>query len=119
MPAIFAIKLAILLQLIRLFVTNHKSTTFVLMQILIWLNLLFFAAMFFVQIFECIPRERIWNPFIQGKCINIKLSFIVSAAINIVSDFSILALPTVTIWRLQMATSRKLSVSAVFAMGIL
>ena len=36
-----------------------------------------------------------------------------------VSDFTILLLPIVEVWRLQMSKHRKIGVSAVFATGLL
>ena len=75
--------------------------------------------MMLFEIFECTPREKIWNPSLPGTCINIQLSFVITAVINIVSDVTILLLPLAWIWQLQMPVTRKLGVSAVFATGLL
>ena len=119
MPAMFLVKYSILVSFIKIFVPNSRSTSFVLIQVMIWLNLFFFTALFFVQIFQCVPREAIWNPLVKGVCVNINSSFIASAAINVGSDIGILLFPTVTIWKLEMSTARKIPAIVVFATGIL
>jgi hypothetical protein len=118
-PALFATKLAILLQLIRIFIPDHTRPVYFFMQGLIYLNLAFYTAVFLIEMFACTPRERIWNPFIAGHCINIKFSFVVTASFNVVSDLSILIFPIFWVWRLQLPLRRRLAVSAVFATGVL
>ena len=119
MPIICLTKVSILLQLMRIFVPDRRSHDYLVVQILIWLNVSFFTACFFLEIFSCIPREALWDPSVTGKCVNLPLSFIITAVINIVSDLSMLALPLVWVWRLQMVSTWKLRISAVFATGIL
>jgi len=119
MPAMFLTKFSILMQLLHIFVPDKKSGRANLLYALIALNFFFFTALFFVQIFECTPRAKIWNPTLPGHCIDINKSFVVSAAINIASDVLILLFPTITIWRLEMKTKQKLSVSVIFATGVL
>jgi len=118
MPMIFITKLSILLQYIAIFIPNHKRKSYYIIQALIWLNLSFFTALMFVEIFECVPREKIWDPTVPGHCVNIQLSFIVTAAINIVSDVSILVLPMLWVWKLQMETKQKLKLFVVFGTGV-
>ncbi|KAG8531295.1 uncharacterized protein KY384_002923 [Bacidia gigantensis] len=68
---------------------------------------------------ECIPREKIWNPLITtGHCIDLKPTIIATGIFNIVSDFMILALPMVPIYKLQRPFKKKLRPIAVFAAGI-
>lgn len=66
-----------------------------------------------VQIMGCLPREKIWNPTVKGRCINLSAVLIAGAVINIILDFSILVLPIGKIWQLQMSNRSKLGVSAV------
>ncbi|TRX87848.1 hypothetical protein FHL15_011266 [Xylaria flabelliformis] len=42
-----------------------------------------------------------------------------TSAINVVSDFTILITPLASIWQLQMPTRKKMSVAAVFGVGVL
>ena len=100
-PIMFFTKYAILLQYIRIFVPNHKST------------------MFYVSIFQCVPREKLWTPTLPGFCINYPVTLMVVGIFNVCSDFVILLLPMAWIWRLKMSTQRKLGVSSIFAFGAL
>ena len=110
-PILFLTKLSILLQYLRLFVPTHKGKTYYLIQCNIWLNLLFYILFCLLSTLACIPRRKIWEPSTPGHCINEKLFLIITAAFNIVSDFSILLLPLGKIWRLQMPVRRKVGVS--------
>ena len=58
-------------------------------------------------------------PTEPGHCINNEEVFVAGGTINVVSDFTILLLPIVEVWRLHMSTRRKIGVSAVFATGLL
>ena len=58
-------------------------------------------------------------PTEPGHCINNEEVFVAGGTINVVSDFTILLLPIVEVWRLQMSIQRKIGVSAVFATGLL
>lgn len=80
---------------------------------------MFYVAIFFVVIFECSPREKIWNPTRPGTCIDINSVFITTGVWNVLSDLCILILPIRAIWLLQMATRQKWQISAVFATGLL
>ncbi|KAH3207645.1 hypothetical protein KXW62_006364 [Aspergillus fumigatus] len=71
-----------------------------------------------VKIFECSPRAKIWDKTLKGHCININIPIIVTSSINVASDFLILVLPIVSVWRLQMRDSKKLGTSMIFAAGI-
>ena len=119
MPVVCLTKVSILLQLERIFIPDRRSHDYRIVQALIWLNVLFFTACFFLEVFSCVPREALWDPSVTGKCVNLPLSFIITAVINIVSDLSMLTLPMIWVWRLQMVRTWKLRISAVFATGIL
>ena len=112
-------KLSILLQYLRIFVPTHTGRLHRIVQVLIWFNIKFYSALTFVVIFEYIPREKIWKPLKTGHCVDINSSFIISAAVNVISDFSISLLPLKSICNLQMEKKQKIALSAVFAMGLL
>ena len=118
-PMIFTAKLLILIQYLRIFAPARRGFTFWGSHILIWTNLMFYVAIFFVVIFECIPREKIWNPTRRGTCVNIDAVFITTGVWNVFSDLCILILPIRAIWLLQIATRKKWQISAVFATGLL
>ncbi|KAK9621539.1 hypothetical protein V6Z98_006253 [Aspergillus fumigatus] len=117
-PLIFITKLSILLLYLRVFAPSFRSKTFFCIHALIWLNFGFYFADTIVKIFECSPRAKIWDKTLKGHCININIPIIVTSSINVASDFLILVLPIVSVWRLQMRNSKKLGTSMIFAAGI-
>ena len=118
-PAIFLAKLSILLMYRRLFDTARTGKTHYLILILIWANFAFYFPYLGATVFQCVPRDRIWDPTVKGGCINLLAAFIAASAINVVSDWSILLLPLYLISKLKIATKRKIGVLAIFAVGLL
>ena len=117
---IFFIKLAILLQCLRVFVPMKlRNATFWICHGLIWLNLLFYSSIVFVAIFACSPIHKFWNPWIKGRCFNLSTFATVTAAVNTASHFSILVLLQYVIWNMQMSLKKKFGVSTIFLIGIL
>nr|P9WEU1.1 RecName: Full=SAT4 family membrane protein [Aspergillus nidulans FGSC A4] len=117
-PLIFVTKLSIFLLYLRVFASARRGMTYLSIHLLIWFNLAFYLANFFLKIFQCIPRAKIWDSNTSGHCININIPILVTAAINVVSDLLMLCLPIICVWRLQMSIRRKLGISAIFAAGI-
>lgn len=92
---------------------------FVAIHVVIWSNFLFYFIGTIIEIMLCTPREKIWNPLMTtGHCFNSNAVYMAAGVFNVVSDFSILILPMVTIWRLQMPLRRRLMIMAVFAIGV-
>ena len=118
-PLIFTTKLSISLLYLRIFVPNHRGPRYHITNALIWINLLIYIAIMLLSIFQCIPRSRIWNPLVPGYCINLGVCQTISASMNVFSDVAMLLQPIESIWRLQMATKRKLGVTSIFAVGLL
>ena len=112
-------KLSIFLQFIRIFIPNHRSSSYYLIQVLIWSNLLVLSTLMLLSIFACIPRSKIWEPHLPGKCINDTSFWVSLSCICFVSDVSILVLPINWVYHLQMPFKRKFSISVVFAVGTL
>ncbi|KAI0202594.1 hypothetical protein F4808DRAFT_468256 [Astrocystis sublimbata] len=86
---------------------------------LIWANFLFYLALFLAYVFACTPRSKISDRSIPGYCIDTDASFLARSAINFLSDITILIIPTVAVWQLQLPAKKKLGASVVFAVGIL
>ena len=103
----------------RIFVPTKRGLVFRLFQILVWLNVSFYVANVLSVIFQCTPVPKVWNTSMPGTCINTSLNFIITGVINVVSDVLIMLLPLWTIWHLKLPIQKKLSVSTVFAAGIL
>jgi len=121
-PVAFTAKLSILLQYLRAFVPSRTGNEILFygVHVTIWANLVFYALGGILAVFQCAPRESNWNPLIPGRCaVNKNTTFIVTAAVNLVSDISILLLPVSSIWHLQIPMREKAKISAVFAVGLL
>jgi hypothetical protein len=118
-PIIFLTTLSLLLLYLKIFVVNRKSTTYILIQIVLWLNLLFYIAMTLSVIFSCSPVHKFWDRLVPGKCINAYPHITTSAAFNVASNFATVFLPVRAVWKLQMPLKRKIGVSTVFMGGLL
>lgn len=118
-PLIFITKLSILLLYLRVFAPSRKGWMFILIHGLLWFNAAFYLADTIIEIAACVPREKIWNHDVPGRCLNIDVMILATAVINTVSDISLLVLPIFAVWRLHMRTSQKLGISAVFMAGLL
>ena len=116
-PATAAAKLAVLFQIKRIFTTTKKDAFFTIVWISIILNACFYTSVFFFFLFQCWPREAIWNSDVQGKCINSVAGDFVAGIGNILSDLEALLLPAWAIWHLKIKVKTKLSIFAVFAIG--
>lgn len=118
---IFIIKLAILLQYLRIFVPiRNNSLMFWASHILIWTNLITYLLCSFLEIFACSPMDKVWNIFVtDGHCIHLPAINIATAAFNFLSDCLVLILPHKVIWELQLSFKRKLGISTIFLTGLL
>ena len=113
-------KVAILLQIQHIFITSRKSIRFLLVQLVIWINALWYFINIFLNAFPCTPRAKIWDPLLPGHCsISYNVVDYISCIFNMVSDLFILVLPIMWVWKLQMPRKRKFGVSLIFASGIL
>ncbi|KAF7513246.1 hypothetical protein GJ744_010642 [Endocarpon pusillum] len=118
---VFLIKLSILLQYLRIFVPNRKANMplFVAIQIVIWTNFIFYFTDFIFETTACTPREKIWNRLITtGHCRNTHAMYMASGIFNVLSDFAILILPIVPIWKLQLPFKKKILMIATFSTGL-
>ena len=80
---------------------------------------LYYLTGILIEIFQCTPREKIWNPAVEGSCVDNNASVTVSGAFNLVLDLIMFMLPIYAIWRLKIAIKRKLGICAAFATGLL
>jgi hypothetical protein len=80
-------------------------------------------AGFLVVIFSCHPVAAAWDPVLAASpdtiCINRPADYFTQAGLNIFTDLFILILPMYNIWNLQLPIRQKISVSSIFAIGIL
>ncbi|KAI8944871.1 hypothetical protein F4801DRAFT_570300 [Xylaria longipes] len=119
-PVVFGAKYVVLRQIETIFFEHRrKHLAYRVIRTLIWANLIFYTAIMFVFIFACVPRERIWNPTVDGHCIDTTAAIVGSGTINLVSDFTILVVPIAAVLNLKIPLKKKIGVAAVFAVGIL
>lgn len=114
------IKTAILLDWMRLFVVKGTRPAFWwTCQFIMWATILYYFSVIIVSALSCTPHEKIWNPTLQGTCVNTKALFVTNAVLNLASDIVILLLPQRVIWRLKLSTKKKIGISVVFAVGVM
>ena len=101
----------------RIFLSVNKDRFFWTIKCLIWVNCIFYAIFFFIPIFQCHPRTKIWNPQGPGRCLRINVLLLFSSVFNTISDITMLAVPIWMIWHLQMSRARKLGISMIFSCG--
>lgn len=78
----------------------------------------FYSTTSIVKIFECSPREKIWNRSIPGKCVEMSIILNVSGAFNTVTDYLILFLPIHAVRKLQMDHLKRILVVLAFTFGL-
>lgn len=76
----------------------------------------FFLSFFMTQ---CHPISYGWNPVPGGYCKSVMLEEILSIALNMGLDTVIALLPMPLLWKVQMPFRNKLTISVMFAMGLL
>ncbi|KAI1141802.1 hypothetical protein F5Y05DRAFT_373835 [Hypoxylon sp. FL0543] len=114
----FTAKYVVLRQIELIFFDHHRNNiTYKAIWALIWVNLLFALSLGITFIFACVPRRKIWQPNIQGRCTNSFSTVAGGSAINMVSDYAILIVPLAAVSRLQLPVAKKLRAAAVFAVG--
>ena len=68
----------------------------------------------------CRPFAYNWNKFtISGRCGNVPAYYLSTGIVNLIIDVAIIALPLPKLWGLQMKTSKKLALTAIFSLGAL
>ncbi|KAF2651292.1 hypothetical protein K491DRAFT_682314 [Lophiostoma macrostomum CBS 122681] len=116
---IMLLKVGILLEWMRIFVPpGVRNPFFWICCVMICAHISFYVAIMIVEIFSCKPRERNWNRYLEGTCVDEYAVYISSNALNITSDVIILVLPHMVIWKLQIPMQRRIGISLVFAMGV-
>lgn len=116
---IFIVKISILLLYRRIFAPSRRTKIFI--GVLLVFLFLFYLSNMMVKIFLCTPRKLIWDkdPKIKGRCINPHALYLVTAIINVLSDFYILLLPLPAIWHLQIPLARRIGLMFAFSAGLL
>ncbi|OAQ60144.1 hypothetical protein VFPPC_10580 [Pochonia chlamydosporia 170] len=113
-------KVAILLEWNRIFNPNGvRNGFFWASNIVLVVNILLYTSLTIAALFSCWPVHSLWEPWVDGHCINKRALDLCSAYFNLVADLFILLLPQKVIWTLQMSRERKIGISAIFSVGII
>lgn len=72
-----------------------------------------------VTIFQCRPFQKIFDPSIEGNCIDLKKFWYGNAGINIVTDLAMLAVPWPHILRWKVSKWEKCGIGMMLGLGIL
>ena len=112
--AMATIKTAILLLYWRLFPNKHLRWTIYAVEAFVLASS---SALLFGMIFQCLPIYAVWKIQLRHRCIDQRSFYVASAAINMVSDVIILAVPMPVVWGLKLSVSRKITLSLVLLVG--
>ena len=119
-PVEFLSKLSVLLLYLRIF--GVRKETRYLTYVAIAVNLAQCLIDIIGYAIVCVPTPgQSWElADATHRCeVTGDLLGVVTAAISIFNDFFIIAIPIPAVWALQLATKRKIGVSAIFATGLL
>ncbi|KAI0849399.1 hypothetical protein F5Y00DRAFT_269380 [Daldinia vernicosa] len=114
-------KAAILLEWNRIFVPRGTRNSFYWIgNILLAFNSITTIAYITAENMSCFPYRKIWDKTIlEGYCINQKIFQIPGCFMNTIYIAAVMVLTQRTIWRLQVATKKKMGVSFLFLVGLL
>ncbi|KAE8419886.1 hypothetical protein BDV36DRAFT_281890 [Aspergillus pseudocaelatus] len=113
------IKISILRQFLEIF-SLERDYFFWTCHFLICINILYYTIFTFTTIFACNPISKYWDVLrTDGKCLNTELQMFVAGIINTISDLTILILPHLKVWGLQMSPRKKRAVSVAFLFGLI
>ena len=121
-PLSFVVKMAILMQYLRLFAPSRSGNKF--MWYGAWGTIIatFIVYTFFTfwTMFYCRPRRMIWDKLTpDGKCYDVNDIILSQGAFNMASDVVILFLPTLSLWQLNVPLARKMFITLLFATGLM
>jgi len=114
--AFSSIKVAFLLQYRRVFDLPNPRRICAYMIVFVGL---FATSQVLVLLFGCIPIEKIWNPFIEAKCIDRITFWYVNAVVNLITDVAIFILPMPLVRILPLPFLQKMVLVSVFSIGFL
>ena len=111
-----SIKLSVLDLYNQIFVVGKLHKAFMLMMGVVIAH---FLICFFTTLFTCSPMPKNWDPNVPGQCMDSRMRMIVTAAINLIIDIVIAALPMKGVLHLQIDFRKKLALCLIFGIGIL
>ena len=117
-PTILFVKVGILLLYRRIFVVYRGGILDWTTRFLIFIVFGFEIAGMIIKIWECVPRARMWDKSLDGRCVNFSAFMISSGVFNTLTDIIILLLPIKAVWNLQMTPKAKFGIVSIFTIGL-
>ncbi|KAI1129223.1 hypothetical protein F5Y10DRAFT_264384 [Nemania abortiva] len=111
------VKVAMLMEWMRIFSPRSRNVFFWLCHAGLWLNVVYYIAAIIVEGMQCTPRERIWDSTVKGKCLDTRALEVITS-INVVSDIIMLAAPQFAIWRLKLSRWNRIGLVLISAIGL-
>lgn len=78
----------------------------------------FYIAITIAKIFECQPRDKIWNASLPGHCIEISMILNISGGFSTITDYIILLLPVQAVYQLNITPQKRILVILAFTFGV-
>ncbi|KAH0207836.1 hypothetical protein KCU99_g278, partial [Aureobasidium melanogenum] len=119
--ALALVKTAILIDWCRMFVVGRRLQSYLwwVSMVIISVQLSWGIACIILLNMQCVPHAAIWKFHLPSKCYNLSTVMLVSASVQVFSDWSMILLPQKIIWGLQMNWRQRLGVSIIFGVGLL
>ncbi|KAL1858094.1 hypothetical protein Daus18300_010095 [Diaporthe australafricana] len=108
-------KLSLLLLYYRIFSSSRVFVRWV--YFLGTVQVIWSIATYIIHYVECIPPQKIWTPTLPGPCIDNTAFLVGGETVNSLVDFALVGLAIWVVQSLQMKTSVKLKLAAIFAFG--
>jgi hypothetical protein len=115
--AIAVVKISSLLLYIRIF--GNRQSLLVAGWVIGMFTIIWSAVVMVVSCLQCRPIAAIWDPSIQGTCINGWSFSVVTSALNTMTDLVLLVLPVPAVLGLQLQKFERCSLAGVFLVGIM
>ncbi|KAK8065058.1 hypothetical protein PG997_011805 [Apiospora hydei] len=113
------LKVAIMLEWLRIFVPNKvRNAFFWTCWLVLVLNVVYYVINITLLNVACTPYRANWDITVDGSCRDPRAVELTSAAMNLISDVVMVVMIQKVIWGLQMSIKAKIGVSVMFAAGI-
>ncbi|KAH8788357.1 hypothetical protein F5883DRAFT_635253 [Diaporthe sp. PMI_573] len=77
----------------------------------------YWIGTFWADAFLCNPPRKAWDVDIPGTCGNANMMYTAMASADLIIDIIVILLPMPILWTLQLKTSKKVLLTAVFGLG--
>lgn len=118
-PILAIVKSSVLLFMLRL--GGHQRNVRLTIHTLNGFNIALAIGIFVAVVFQCTPVDYFWkrmsDPTLKGTCVDTASFYVATAALTILTDILVLALPFWIFLGLKMASRLKFALIGVFLLG--